>query len=896
MARVEETLLASHVLTKGKRLEDFLQINRLAGKEESVFAVFKRATLFLAEAGKKFYGVDQVKKTQERFLDHVCKFEIILGSPMLTNAGRREVKSISACSIPPVKLSTMSLSEISKIVGDYHSRGMGTGFCLDDLSDPVEMVKYLNEVAISEVREGKIERSCGNMGVLSIEHPRVLDFIRLKQNHPEIKEWKFNLSINLTDKFLSAFDSQTSFLCKDGQRINPVELMQEISKNAHATGDPGLIFMDRINTANRIPQAGKYKTVVPCGEVALFEGEVCQFSYINLPKFLDSQEINKESLRQAIYSAVLLLDNAVEANIQNMPNEQSAAIIESTRRIGIGICGFSELLQAVGLPYASLEARELAQNLMSFINFESKWASVALAKERGPFSLFLDPKTRKDLFIKPFKQHPTSFVTKEDWERLELFFDAHKIRNLATTILPPSGRSSLIAGVTASIEPPFRLAVDKALKKALEKSFSIYGGYENLDQVYAHIDSTGSVQGTNLPNRVKEVFATALEISPKDHVLMTAAFQKHVDEGISKTVNLLEEAPLEDVFEVFKSAFLLGLKGVTIYRDNCRSLQPKALKASQTILDSIYGPIQISDRIYALLQSPLINRLKYVHQNGINFRIDSRQATTRYEHAFGKLALTKMLGGGESEQIAALFREASQPVFSQILDFIFANKDQNYSDLMRANFLQSEIFLEEVKKYELPIEESFGINEEDLTIDRIDYCIRDLKTMNRIYHPEYSSILQNIDSDLNGKIRCKNIEIARWIFDKFLELNKEVYFHPRLESASVVMAAILQRMFHAGEIKEEDFFSTEDLVVEKIIKSSFRDIFESIDVNMAYSFSTIPSELPYAFRKLRYVDPEIVGMKGRLTDHCSRSKAILEEYLAAPKKVYYEIPILRSLK
>jgi len=540
--RVEETLRSGGILKPGQRLCSFLAKNRLAGRDETVFNVFDRSCTFLADSGVKFYGATKKEQVRERFLHHVCTFELILGSPILTNAGRRETKSISSCSIPPVKLGSMSRQEIAKMVGDYHTRGMGTGFCLDDLSDPIEMVKYLNHIAISEVQNGLIERSVGNMGVLSIDHPLALAFIRIKKDNPQIKEWKFNLSVNVTDEFLSCLTDKRPFTLKNGKRVDPALLMHEIAASAHATGDPGLIFMDRINQLNRVPQAGRYKTVVTCGETSLFEGEVCQFSYLNLPRFLDQQKINKEALREAIHTAVLQLDNAVEANVARMPNVQSAEIISSLRRIGIGVCGFAEVLQAMGLAYGSAEAREVARDLMSFINFESKWASVQLAIERGPFKLFDHPQTRRDLFITPFAKQPTNFVTPGDWQRLSHSFESHKIRNIATTILPPSGRSSIMAGVSASIEPPFRLIPDAAFKNALERHSRLHGYRGNLQRIYDEVAGGRSLQETDLPARVKEIFKTALELTPEEHLGMTAAFQQHTDEGISKTINVPAQA------------------------------------------------------------------------------------------------------------------------------------------------------------------------------------------------------------------------------------------------------------------------------------------------------------------------------------------------------------------
>lgn len=929
--RVEEMLLSAGILTAGKHLDDFLQTNRLAGEGESVLDVFVRTTSCLADAGERFYGAEGVQEHRNLFLKHVSKFEIILGSPILTNAGRRMHKSVSACSIPPVKLSEMNHDQISKIVGDYHSRGMGTGFCLDDLENPVEMVKYLNHLAISEVQRGDIERSVGNMGVLSIEHPRVLEFIRVKTDNPTIKEWKFNLSINVTDRFMDAWHRDAPFILANGLAVNPRELMHQIAKDAHATGDPGLIFMDRINRLNKVPHMGEYKTVVPCGEVSLFDGEVCQFAYLNLAQFIQEhghtsnthEEMNlcseiqpydnglqafelgikKESLRSAIHAIVILLDNAVEYNIKNMPNRQSAEIIAGLRRIGIGVCGFSEVLQALGLPYGSAKGRDFASILMSFINFESKCASVKLAKARGAFQFFDREETKRDLFIKPYKLESTDVVSSKDWEQLEQAFEKHGIRNLSTTILPPSGRSSLIAGVTASIEPPFRLAVNQTFKNALKKQCVIYGYMKELESVFEHVKKVGSIQETGLPEAVKDVFRAALEIQPEDHVCMAAAFQKHTDEGISKTVNLSHHATVEDVITVYSMAHRQQLKGITVYRDGCRNFQPRTMnihsKSPAVVADPIYGPVRVSERMAALLDSPLLARLKGIHQNGTNYLVDSRQNTSRYEHSVGAMILAQKLGGNESMQVAALLHDVSHTAFSHVADIVFSNKEQNYHDLERDKFLNTQVALNAIKEFSITSEELACesiplIKGKFLNVDCLDYCIRDLLRVNRIYHPQFSSILNNIIVDSDGVIKSKDISTARLIFNKFIEANVEIYFQPKAEAAAIVLSWILRQMLAKGDLSEGDLFTTDDQILSKINTSSFKSVLESIHSNLPFSITDESTGYSSVIRKLRYVDPAIYGREGRLTDYCEESKKKLADYFALPSTVHYRIPVLEK--
>lgn len=893
---VTDYLRKSRNLNPGQQLSDFLHTNRLADKGEGVYEVFDRSTKFLADAGIKYYGSAEASNWHYKFLKAVSEFKVILGSPMLTNAGRRE-KSVSACSIPPVRLSRMQRDEIAKMVGDYHTRGMGTGFCLDDVEEPQEMVRYLNQVAMSEVQKGMIERSCGNMGVLSIHHPKVLSFIRVKQESPDIQHWKFNLSVNITDAFIEALEKNELFTLSDGQKVDPQLLMGLIAEHAHATGDPGLIFMDRINRLNRVPQMGRYETVVPCGEVSLFSGEVCQFSYLNLPQFIVGDKMDWQALKESIHTIMMILDNAVEVNIDRMPTQLSAEVISNLRRVGIGICGFSELLQAKGLCYGSLEAQNFAKELMSFINLESKRASVELAKQRGPFPSFRNLNTRIELFTKPFQKVPTTCASEKDWEQLGNEIREVGIRNLSTTIIPPSGRSSLMAGSNASIEPPFSLVADSRLKKTLETHALKEGYFNDLGAVYDCIEKTGSLQQSDLPLAIKRIYRTALEMTPIDHLSMTKAFQCHTDEGISKTINMGEESSVEEVKNVFLSAIsAANMKGVTIYRNNSHRLQPKSLstssKDSLMLIDSIYGTVKITPKIAKILASPLMERLKKISQNGVAYLVDPRQSTSRYDHSVGTMALAKMLGASELEQIQALLHDVSHTPFSHLIDYVYGFKKQDYHEKHKNRFLSQKwvqkelldcgISLEDLKEQSPTFFQKNGIN-----IDRIDYMVRDLKAVGRIFQPEYSMILNNLVVE-DKRIKCRDMGTAKLLFDKFLEVNQEVYFDPKVEAASVAFTALLQKMLLEGLLKEEQFEKSEEELLEAIKNSPYKAEFEAIGPNSLKGSSLQKNGRPPILRKLRFIDPEIQGFEGTLTDHDPNAKARLEEYLLkTPKEVYY---------
>lgn len=317
-----------------------------------------------------------------------------------------------------------------------------------------------------------------------------------------------------------------------------------------------------------------------------------------------------------------------------------------------------------------------------------------------------------------------------------------------------------------------------------------------------------------------------------------------------------------------------------------------------SIIDPLYGPTEISSRMQKLISSPLFTRLKSVHQNGTNFLVDPRQSTTRFEHSIGVMALVKMLGGSESEQIGALLHDISHTTFSHVVDLVFQNKDQSHHELIKKSFLNSDEAKQMIKECNLSQSDLDGsplVKGPGLTTDRLDYLIRDLKAINRIYQPEYSSILNNLVIGPNRELVCKNLETARLIFQKFLQVNLEVYFNPINEAASLALATILKAMLSEGHLTESDLLKTEGFVIERIMNSPYKMAYEAIKPNMEFSLSESETTNLPATRKLRYIDPKIEGMEGRLTDHCPESRERLNQYLKTPTTVYYNIPTLNNL-
>ncbi|MBS0637894.1 MAG: HD domain-containing protein, partial [Verrucomicrobia bacterium] len=460
------------------------------------------------------------------------------------------------------------------------------------------------------------------------------------------------------------------------------------------------------------------------------------------------------------------------------------------------------------------------------------------------------------------------------------------------------------AGVTGSLEPTFRLVADPDFKKRLVAACERYGYSGTIESVINHVRQTGSVQETDLPPQVKAIFACALELTPQAHLDMTATFQRQVDEGISKTINLPNSATVDDIERVFNACFKSGLKGMTVYRDGSRTLQPKLLNtkkdSTMPTVETLYGPMQLTPKIAKLIESPLVQRLDGIRQNGVAYLIDPRQSTTRFEHSLGVMSLAKLLGANESEQIAALLHDISHTAFSHLVDLVFGHKMQDYHDVMRDSFLQSELAQGVIKELgiteqellcrNIPLVKGKGVN-----VDRLDYCIRDLLVTSRIFQPEYAAIVHNLVVDDRGEIRCKDLDTARLLFRKFIEVNREVYFDARVEAASLAVTTILKRMLQEGSITENDFFITDDHLLQKVAASPYGPILSQIGPNMEFRRSLTPTRLAPVLRKLRYIDPLIVGREGGLTEHCIDSRKLLEDYHKTETTHYYHIPLVEHL-
>lgn len=311
-------------------------------------------------------------------------------------------------------------------------------------------------------------------------------------------------------------------------------------------------------------------------------------------------------------------------------------------------------------------------------------------------------------------------------------------------------------------------------------------------------------------------------------------------------------------------------------------------------VDRIYGSMPICKRIWGLMESPLLERLKGVHQNGPSYLIDPRQNTSRFEHSVGCMVLVAKLGGEESMQVGALLHDVPHTAFSHTMDHAFGLKGHSFHNLVRNQFLQTPQAQSTLNLYGVTHSELNGYTHPLIkTADRLDYTMRDLLRVDRIDPSECSSVLKDLTIGQDD-IQCKSIQSARWIFQKSIEASRNLYFSPQFEAANLVMSTIVKKLVDRGDLKTEDIFSTDEEVLALIRNSPFRKQLEAINPSLAFSISDEPTPYPI-YRRLRYIDPMIAN-EGKLTDICSLSKEVLEEYLSTvPTLVFYRIPTLEQL-
>ena len=553
------------------RIEAYLRDGRMISADETTQDMVERVVNALASADALFSA--DPRAFAEHLGQELDAGRIVFSTPIMTNAGRYTDRPLAACAVPPVDLRG-NLARVRTVVDDYHQAGMGTGFNLDEATDPVSTLRYLNEIAVSGARSGAEDRPVGNMAVLSLSHPRAEEFITCKVGaDARGEEWKFNISLSVTDEEMRAA------LHTAGRER---DLLVAAAEAAHSCADPGLLFTDRIQDGNPTPHLGQYVSTAPCAEVGLVPGETCQFGYVNLGRFHTgsaSQPVDLDALADTVRILVRALDNAIQASLAHYPSPLSTQIMGIKRKIGVGVCGLADLLVSAGAPYDSPEGRRLAQEVLVLVNYTSKVASVELARQRGACQAVLSGRSRyaDPGFLHRFAQLQVDSVTTAQWAALaDEIATTGQLRNSSTVALPPTGRSAFVVGASTGVEPLFRLSGDSPgdVHPGVMTVLRTVGRSELLDYVGKH----GRLPtDASLPEPVRATLATAAEISPEGHLKMAAAVQACVDEAVSKTVNLPGNARAADVHTIYADAWRLGCKGITVYVDGSRRVQPRRL-------------------------------------------------------------------------------------------------------------------------------------------------------------------------------------------------------------------------------------------------------------------------------------------------------------------------------
>ena len=537
---------------------------------ETVEELFRRVAGAIAASDRRYDENADCEALADSFYRMMTNLEFLPNSPTLMNAGR-PLGQLPACFVLPVEDTMEGIFETIKQAALIHKSGGGTGFSFSRLrpcgsavnstggvaSGPISFMKVFN-MATEAVKQGGTRRGA-NMGILRVDHPDIMEFIHCKTNNKEITN--FNISVGLTEKFMNAVEAGKDYELVDphGGRVtgtlNAREVFECIVDAAWHNGEPGIIFLDRLNRDNVVPKAGEIESTNPCGEQPLLPYESCNLGSINLTKMLREENgvysFDWDKLKATAKKAVHFLDNVIDAN--KYPLKEIDFMTKQTRKVGLGVMGWADALLRLKIPYNSEQAVRLAETVMRAVTEAGREESRELAKARGTFPLFQESTLDQEL----------------------------PQRNATVTTIAPTGTLSLLASCSSGVEPIFgyvyirnimdgteMIEVNPILREVLEER----GLYS--DELMKKIAKQGSLEGIEeIPEEIRRVFVSAHEVSPEFHIRMQAAFQRHTDNAVSKTVNFCNSATREEVAEVYKLAFRLGCKGVTIYRDGSRSEQ-----------------------------------------------------------------------------------------------------------------------------------------------------------------------------------------------------------------------------------------------------------------------------------------------------------------------------------
>lgn len=538
---------------------------------EDCEGLFLRVAKAVAAADAKYVKPAELERLEKDFFEMMANLEFLPNSPTLMNAGR-PLGQLSACFVLPIDDTMEGIFETIKNAALIHKSGGGTGFSFSRLrpkgasvnstggvaSGPISFMKVFN-AATEAVKQGGTRRGA-NMGILRVDHPDIVDFITCKSDNADITN--FNLSVGITEEFMKAVENGGDYDVMDPHhkqsigKLNAREVFDLIVDMSWKNGEPGIIFLDRLNKDNVTPELGEIESTNPCGEQPLLPYEACNLGSINLSLMIKNagskMEVDYERLGSTVKKAVHFLDNVIEVN--KYPLDEIDKMTRGTRKIGLGVMGWADMLCKLNIPYNSQKALNLAEKVMHFIQEESSKASIGLAEIKGVFP-FYEQSIFKHLGI--------------------------KVRNATTTTIAPTGTLSIIAGVSSGIEPLFAISYIRNVMdneelvevNPLFKQVAVIDGFYS-EELMKTIAKKGSLKDlADIPKPVQSVFVTAHDVSPESHVKMQAAFQRYTDNAVSKTVNLGHDATKDDVRDVFILAYKTFCKGVTIYRDGSRDMQ-----------------------------------------------------------------------------------------------------------------------------------------------------------------------------------------------------------------------------------------------------------------------------------------------------------------------------------